>query len=149
MTSMYRVPVIFAGSFMPISLAIMAVERLPFSHVAFDCGDHVIEARGGHGVCITSMQDFLLRYSWVKRGQYPSFVPSEVAISKARSLVGLDYDEELIIRMGVGLDDDIDKEPHKFICTELIAACTQTPNPAYWHRYRVRDAYRHTTFQTP
>ena len=140
------VPVIYAGSLKPISLAVMAADRVWYSHVAFDLGCHVIEARGGHGVVETSIEDFLLRYGWVKRGLYPTAVHPDDCIAHARSLIGLDYDEELIIRMGIGLDHEVDLEPHKLICTELIATCTKTPNPKYWHRYRVRDAYRHTKF---
>lgn len=142
------VPVIYAGSLKPISLAIMAADRVLYSHVAFDCGNHVIEARGGHGVVETSIEDFLLRYGWVKRGLYPTAVSPEDCIAHARSLIGCDYDEELIIRMGIGLDHEVDLEPSKLICTELIATCSQTPNPKYWHRYRVRDALRHTIFTT-
>lgn len=143
---MYRVPVIFAGSLKPISVAIMLREWFWCSHVAFDLGDHVIEARGGKGVVETSMEDFLLRYGWVKRGLYASMVPPEQVIEKAKSLIGFDYDEQVLIDIGLGIAGPVDKEPHKFICTELIAACTQTPNPTFWHRYRVKDAYRHTLF---
>lgn len=142
------VPVIYAGSLKPISLVIMAADRVSYSHVAFDCGNHVIEARGGYGVVETPIEDFLLRYGWVKRGLYPTAVHPEDCIAHARSLKGCDYDEELIIRMGVGLDHVVDKEPYKFICTEIIATCTKTPNPKYWHRYRIRDALRHTLFTT-
>lgn len=143
------VPVIYAGSLKPISLAIMLADRIWLSHVAFDCGDHVIEARGGHGVVKTDIEDFLLRYGWVKRGLYPTAVHPDDCIAKARSLIGFDYDEDLIIRMGIGIEGSVDKEPDKYICSEFIAACTQTPNPEYWHRYRVRDALRHTTFNKP
>jgi len=141
------VPVIYAGSLKPISLTIMAADRIWFSHVAFDCVDHVVEARGGHGVVKTPIEDFLLRYGWVKRGLYPTAVHPDDCMAKARSLIGFDYDEELIVRMGIGIDHEVDKEPNKYICSELIATCTQTPNPAYWHRYRIRDAYRHTIFE--
>jgi len=142
----YQSPVIYAGSLRPISLAIMFSEWLLYSHVAFDCGDHVIEARGGHGVVETPMEEFLLRYGWVKRGLYQSAVPHEQVIAKARSLIGHDYDEEMILHLGIGIAGETDKHPNKYICTELIAACTETPNPQFWHRYRVKDAYKHTKF---
>jgi hypothetical protein len=139
-------PVIYAGSLKPISLGIMLSDRLWYSHVAFDCGDHVIEARGGHGVIQTDIEDFLLRYGWIKRGLYPTAVHPDDCIAHARSLIGSDYDEGQIIRMAIGNETEVDLEPSKLICTELIAACSRTPNPKYWHRYRVRDAYRHTVF---
>lgn len=142
------VPVIYAGSLKPISLAIMAADRVRYSHVAFDLGSHVIEARGGHGVVETSIEEFLLRYGWVKRGLYPTAVHPDDCIAHARSLKGCDYDEQQIFRMAVGNETEVDLEPHKLICTELIATCSQTPNPKYWHRYRVRDALRHTIFTT-
>lgn len=142
------VPVIYAGSLKPISLAIMAADRVRYSHVAFDLGSHVIEARGGHGVVETSIEDFLLRYGWIKRGFYPTAVNPDDCIARARGLVGCDYDEKQIFRMAVGNETEVDLEPHKLICTELIATCSQTPNPKYWHRYRVRDALRHTIFTT-
>jgi hypothetical protein len=141
------VPVIYAGSLKPISLGIMVADRIWFSHVAFDCVDHVLEARGGHGVVETPIEEFLLRYGWVKRGLYPTAVHPDDCMAKARSLIGYDYDEQQIFRMAVGSETEVDLEPKKLICTEYIATCTQTPNPAYWHRYRIRDAYRHTIFE--
>ena len=142
------VPVIYAGSLKPISLAIMAADRVWYSHVAFDLGSHVIEARGGHGVVETSIEDFLLRYGWIRRGLYPTAVHPDDCIAHARSLVGCDYDEQQIFRMAVGNETEVDLDPSKYICTELIAATTKTPNPKYWHRYRIRDAYRHTLFNS-
>jgi|GEM_PF-1710270 len=139
-------PVIYAGSFKPISLGIMVRELFWFSHVVIDCGKSVIEARGGVGVVETPIEDFLLRYSWIKRGLYSSAVPVEQAIANARRMIGTDYDDEVLIRIGLGFDDHIDRTPHAVICTELLACCTKTPNPEYWHRYRVKDAYKHTQF---
>lgn len=79
------VPVIYAGSLKPISLAIMAADRVRYSHVAFDCGDHVIEARGGHGVVNTPIEEFLLRYGWVKHGLYPTAVHPDDCLARAQS----------------------------------------------------------------
>ena len=139
-------PVIYAGSFKPISLGIMARELFWYSHVGIDCGQTVIEARGGIGVVETPIEEFFLRYSWIKRGLYTSAVPPEQAIATARGLIGTDYDEAVLLRIGLGFDDHIDRAPEAVICTELLACCTQSPNQKYWHRYRIKDAYKHTHF---
>ena len=137
----HRLPVIYGRNYTPGSTLLRLKMWCVFSHVGIIDGDHVIEARGFHGVVRTPIHEFKARYTAWATGEYLIDCHPLDAIERARSKIGAGYDWSAIF--GIGLRTGWDNA-QRFICSELLAWAGQGVNPKLTGRYDVADALKHT-----
>jgi uncharacterized protein YycO len=120
---------IFARSHHPISLAIRAWTRSRFSHVAaiMPCGTMVVEAIGGDGVVLTPMSEFKSRYTYTEEAVLHC-ENEGAAYSFMLSQLGKPYDWLAIWAYVIPRRWD---DPHKWICSELIAVASGRFKPSH------------------
>lgn len=106
-----------------------------WSHVAIldTDGNHVIEARGNHGVERNTMSHFLTRYRVVDF----RYMPGDM--DKARSYIGRPYDEKGIIGILFRTYDHCELGIH---CSELTALASSTIPDEFAHTLTPDLIYR-------
>ena len=124
---MQTLPVIYSRSHHPISYTIRVLDRqggrmCPFSHVGIitEDGKSVIEAKGGVGVIVTPLSDFIAQSTAWERGVFPC-LHRPTAYRRARDELGKPYDLLGVISLGIpffGRDWEI---PNAWWCSEHLA----------------------------
>lgn len=137
----HRLRVIYGRNHTPGSTLLRLKMWCIFSHVGIIDGDHVIEARGFHGVVRTPINEFKARYTAWAAGEYLIDCAPDEAIERARSKIGAGYDWFAIFGIGfrTGWDD-----AQRYICSELLAWSGKGVNQSLTGRYDVSDALKHT-----
>ena len=105
----------------PISLLIQIRTLSHWSHIGGIVNGKVIEAVGGQGVVITSLEDFKARYSSWQIGKLP-VISRDYAEKYLLDRVGAPYDTKAVLSflLALGYDDT-----EAFHCSELLAGATQ------------------------
>lgn len=137
--------IIFARSYLPISLGIQVVTACKWSHVGWLLGDTVYEARGGFGVVATPLAEFKSRYrETLVRTIY---CRNENAVEDIVSKVGLGYDDKAFWGIGIQwlskgiIRLDLD-ELDAYQCAEFVAKYSGNFDPIMCHHLVPKDILR-------
>lgn len=109
----------------PMSIAIRETTNSQYSHVAILDNGEVIEANPVRGVCVTTLKLFNKHYPINTVRQMDGDV------DRARALIGKPYD--YLGLAGQAYNNNDVQDPHKFLCTELLAVAANGINSLYGH----------------
>ena len=109
-----------------------------WSHVGIIYGDNVIEARGGVGVVLTPIYEFMHRYTATEERELPG------DINKALALIGRPFDT-------MGLWSIFFRIPwlqdaYAYFCSELVAVAADFADDCDAHAVTQEDVYQHSMF---
>lgn len=140
LAALEMMPVVFGRSYGTVSLTIQVATRCKWSHVAIvlPCGNQVLESKGGVGVVVTPMSEFLARYREVDFRMLPC-VSLEAAYIYAHSRKGLGHDRASCWGIALGMDWN-DKDADQ--CAELVAAATGLIAEEFLHTFTPKELWR-------
>lgn len=119
---MQTIPVIFARTWKPFSLIIRLFTWSRWSHCGIIDGDNVIEATAAHGVVVTPLREFKIRYPQYRIAKIP-VRNKRLAYQYARAEIGKHYDWLAIFSLVLRRDWET---PDRWFCSELVAHCCRT-----------------------